>query len=209
MARAARLAESGQGRAVERADGRRTTKDSAATRTVILDATERIMREEGYAAVSSRRVAARAGLKSQLVYYHFGTMDELFLAVLRRAEHKYFARHARALPAREPLRALWNLSLDTVGSELELEFMALAKHRPAIRREIVEASERFRTLETSMVARALEDLGVGEDDMPPEVLAFAMLSVARGLATEAAIGLSMSHEKVRAYVVARLAELAC
>ena len=42
------------------------------------------MLEEGYAAVTSRRVAAQAGLKPQLVHYYFRTMDDLFLAAYRR-----------------------------------------------------------------------------------------------------------------------------
>src|SRR5262249_22294781 len=48
---------------------RRNSEESSGTRNAILDATEAIMREEGYAAVSSRRVAEKAGLKSQLVHY--------------------------------------------------------------------------------------------------------------------------------------------
>ena len=36
---------------------------NSATRALILDATEQIMLEEGYAAASTRRVAAQAGLK--------------------------------------------------------------------------------------------------------------------------------------------------
>ena len=42
------------------------------------------MLEEGYAAVTSRRVAAKANLKPQLVHYYFRTMDDLFLAIHRR-----------------------------------------------------------------------------------------------------------------------------
>ena len=42
---------------------RRVGAENSATRALILDATEQLIREEGYAAVSTRRVAARAGLK--------------------------------------------------------------------------------------------------------------------------------------------------
>src|SRR5580693_6739527 len=58
---------------------------AASTREAILAAAETIMTEEGYAAVTSRRVAEKAGLKSQLVHYYFGTMDELFVAVYERS----------------------------------------------------------------------------------------------------------------------------
>ena len=42
-----------------------------------MDAAEQLLLEEGYAAVTSRRVGARAGLKPQLVHYYFRTMDDL------------------------------------------------------------------------------------------------------------------------------------
>ena len=60
------------------------TKDTdAGARERLMEATAQIMRDEGYAAATSRRVAARAGVRSALVYYYFPTMDDLFLAVLR------------------------------------------------------------------------------------------------------------------------------
>src|SRR5205823_13649069 len=53
------------------------------TRAKLLDADEKLLLEEGYAAVTSRRVAAKAGLKPQLVHYYFRTMDDLFIEVFR------------------------------------------------------------------------------------------------------------------------------
>lgn len=69
------------------ASARRIGAPDAKNRIVLLDAAEQLMIEEGYVAVTSRRVAERAGLKPQLVHYYFRTMDDLFLAVfVRRAE---------------------------------------------------------------------------------------------------------------------------
>jgi DNA-binding transcriptional regulator YbjK len=45
---------------------RRLGAEDSATRTALLDAAQHPLLEEGYAAVTSRRVAARAGLKPQL-----------------------------------------------------------------------------------------------------------------------------------------------
>ena len=63
---------------------RRIAGPQAKNRAVLLDAAERLLLTEGYAAVTSRRVAAEAGLKPQLVHYYFATMDDLYLAVFRR-----------------------------------------------------------------------------------------------------------------------------
>jgi AcrR family transcriptional regulator len=63
---------------------RRIGAPDAKNRSVLLDAAEQLMLEEGYAAVTSRRVAEKAALKPQLVHYYFRTMDDLFLAAFRR-----------------------------------------------------------------------------------------------------------------------------
>ena len=67
------------------ASARRIGAPDAKNRGVLLDAAEQLMLEEGYAAVTSRRVAEKAGLKPQLVHYYFRTMEDLFLAVFRRS----------------------------------------------------------------------------------------------------------------------------
>ena len=67
------------------------TKESQ-TRAQLLDAAERLMLEDGYAAVTSRRVGQKAGISSQLVHYYFATMDDLFLEVFRRRAEAGFAR---------------------------------------------------------------------------------------------------------------------
>ncbi|MBV8930828.1 MAG: helix-turn-helix transcriptional regulator, partial [Mycobacteriaceae bacterium] len=55
------------------ASERRIGAPDAKNRVVLLDAAEQLLLEDGYAAVTSRRVAERAGLKPQLVHYYFRT----------------------------------------------------------------------------------------------------------------------------------------
>ena len=57
--------------------------DDGGTRLRLIQATVQIMHDEGYAAATSRRVAAKAGVRQALVYYYFPTMDDLFLEVLK------------------------------------------------------------------------------------------------------------------------------
>ena len=60
---------------------RRPRAATAEKRRRLLDATEEIMLEDGYAAVSSRSVAARVGINAPLVHYYFPTLDDLFMAL--------------------------------------------------------------------------------------------------------------------------------
>src|ERR1700731_1138234 len=86
---------------------RRIGAPDAKNRTLLLDVAERLMIEEGYAAVTSRRLASRAGLKPQLVHYYFRTMEELFLEVFRRRGEEALEVHAQMLQSPQPLWALW------------------------------------------------------------------------------------------------------
>ena len=61
---------------------RRMGTETSETRFLLLDITEQVMLQDGYAAVSSRRVAKDAGVAPALVHYYFGTLDDLFVAVM-------------------------------------------------------------------------------------------------------------------------------
>ncbi len=71
------------------------------------------MMREGYAAVTSRRVEAEAGLK---LHYHYGTLDDLFIAVVRRRGVSNVRLLAQALASDEPLRAWWRLASEKRGN---------------------------------------------------------------------------------------------
>ncbi len=75
---------------------RRLGTETSETRATLLDATEQLMLDSGYAAVSSRRVAAVAGVRPALVHYYFRTMDDLFLAAFQRRAEQAFADQQRA-----------------------------------------------------------------------------------------------------------------
>ena len=111
---------------------RRIGAPDAKNRGVLLDAAEQLMLEEGYAAVTSRRVAEKAALKPQLVHYYFRTMDDLFLAAFRRRAEEGLEAQAQVLQARQPLWALWRFSTDPAATAITMEFIALANHRKAL-----------------------------------------------------------------------------
>ena len=42
----------------------------------------RLFREQGYGSVSLRKIADAAGIKAGSIYYHFGSKDEIVVAIL-------------------------------------------------------------------------------------------------------------------------------
>jgi AcrR family transcriptional regulator len=188
------------------ASPRRIGTEGSKTRAALLDATERLMLDEGYAAVSSRRVAAAAGVKPALVHYYFPTMDDLFLALFRRGAEQSMLRYDTALESDKPLRAMWELSRDPRGTALLMEFTALANHRKAVQAEIVEYGERFRTLQTELMARVLAANGIDPKDMAPDAAVVLMTGLSRILVIEESLGMSAGHRSAVALVERLLKE---
>lgn len=69
------------------------------TRAKLLDATDTVLREKGWAAVSARSVAAQAGVNQALVFYHFGTVADLIDAACRTAVDARVAGYAERFDA--------------------------------------------------------------------------------------------------------------
>ena len=106
------------------------TAEAELSRKLILDATERLM-VQGYVAVSTRRVAAEAGVKAPLVHYYYKTTDDLLIALYHRSADETPRRLTRALASDNPLEELWEFNMDAPRTVLAVEFLALANHRPA------------------------------------------------------------------------------
>jgi AcrR family transcriptional regulator len=63
-----------------------------ATRTALLDASKQVLRERGYAALSTREVAAAAGVPLSQIHYHFGSKQGLVLALFEYMDAQLFER---------------------------------------------------------------------------------------------------------------------
>jgi AcrR family transcriptional regulator len=178
---------------------RRKSNDDSATRTALLDAAEALMIEEGYAAVSSRRIAAKAGLPNA-IHYYFETMDDLFIELFRRRAARSLARQQEALASPQPLWAFWDLLLDRSNGNLNMEFIALANHRKAIRSEIAESSRAFRRGQLVALADVIETSKSTTPFASPEAIILLLSSVSRFLTTENAFDLDLGHAEVIGFV---------
>jgi AcrR family transcriptional regulator len=179
---------------------RRIGAPDAKNRGVLLDAAEQLMLEEGYAAVTSRRVAEKAALKPQLVHYYFRTMDDLFLAAFRRRAEEGLEAQAQVLQARQPLWALWRFSIDPAATAITMEFIALANHRKALRAEIAYYAERFREEQRKALSTVLDRYGIDRAEVPALVWSVLMTSVSRVLVIEQALGMSAGHAETVEFV---------
>jgi AcrR family transcriptional regulator len=87
----------------------------AQTRLRILDAALETLRAEGLAGTTARAVAKRGDFNPALIFYHFGSVNELLLAALDRSSEQRMARYREALAGvttltelLEVMRSLYN-----------------------------------------------------------------------------------------------------
>lgn len=172
-----------------------TGAKGAAKRTLLIDTAEKLIVEEGYAAVSTRRVGLEAGVKPPLVHYYFPTTEDLLLAVYDRAADRAHRRTLEALSAPRPLDAFWKLSRDSAHTGLGTEFYALANHRKGIRAEIARNGAPARAAEVEALEQVLGDR-LDRSICEPSALLLLIAGISRILVMEEAVGITAGHAEV-------------
>ncbi|MFV8816470.1 TetR/AcrR family transcriptional regulator [Haliea sp. E17] len=163
----------------------------------MLNAAEDILREEGYAALTSRRVAEYLGVKQRLVYYYFRTMDDLVLESFKRLAIREIGRLREALASDRPLHDVWDICINTSDARLISEFMALANRSEGVRAEVIAFIEESRKIQVSALRRAMARSGSLDKGLSPDVIAFMGTSLALALNREASLGVTRGHRAVK------------
>jgi AcrR family transcriptional regulator len=177
------------------AEGRRPRAATEEKRRRILDAAEEIMLKDGYAAISSRSVAAAVGIQAPLVHYYYPTLDDLFVAVLQRRAGRNVEAMAEALGSPEPLRAWWELASNPRGTALFVELLAAANHRPALKAEVGGIAREVRRMQMKALDTLLVEYGIDADLFPPAFVAAAIQGLAFSAVQDHAAGYDTSPEE--------------
>jgi AcrR family transcriptional regulator len=161
----------------------------------MLDCAEDILREEGYGALTSRRVAERLGVKQRLVYYYFRSMDDLIAETFRRLATRELEQLRKALSGTLPLRDIWDVCIHTQDARMVAEFIALANRSDSLRKEVVNFIEQSRKMHVAALKKAAL-AGDTADCLPPIAIAIFATSAALTLHREAQIGVKMGHHQI-------------
>ncbi|ORV82285.1 TetR family transcriptional regulator [Mycobacterium interjectum] len=177
---------------------RRIGAETSKTRDTLLDCVEKMMLEEGYASVSYRALAARAGVTPSLVQYYFPSLDEIFLAAIQRYSERNLAVLANALDARsdDPLHALWDFSWDEATGALMTEFLALGNHRRSIRSAIADVTNAVRKVEVEALARKFGKGARLDGDLSLGAVALLVTGIPKFLNLEEGVGVHAAHDEV-------------
>ncbi|TMH72171.1 MAG: TetR/AcrR family transcriptional regulator, partial [Betaproteobacteria bacterium] len=128
-------------------------RDPARTRSKILDAATVEFARYGLGGARVDRIAARAGANKRMLYYYFGSKEELFLAVLEESyAHIRNAERELDLEHRDPREALKRLVEFTWRYYLEHpEFMTFLNSENLHKGRHVQRSKRVRQLHSPLV----------------------------------------------------------
>jgi AcrR family transcriptional regulator len=172
----------------------------------MLDAADKVLREEGYAALTSRRIADHLGIKQRLVYYYFKTMDDLIVEMFRRASIRELESLRNAAASQRPLTQIWYIGAHAKDSKWITECMALANHVPGLRKEVIAFIEESRRVQVEAITSALKKRKV-QLAVPPPALAIIGTSVALSIGREAELGTTSGHAAVMEVIWRYLREL--
>src|SRR5580704_13536004 len=67
------------------------------TRAALIEAAIAVLHESGFARASARRIAQRAGCNQALVFYHFGSVNDLLVAALEEVSARRMAAYRELL----------------------------------------------------------------------------------------------------------------
>jgi len=177
------------------ATNRRMGPVGSAQWLAMLDAAEATLLEEGYGALTSRRIAERVGVKQRLVYYYFQTMDELIVETFRQMAIRELERMRNTLLTEMPLRELWDVCIHTTDSRVTSEFMALAYRSQGLRQEVIAFIEESRAIQVEAICRSLARTNTAPL-IDPDGLALLATGVSLAMTRENALGVSSGHDAI-------------
>jgi AcrR family transcriptional regulator len=170
------------------------------TRLRILAAAKGVLLEAGYAHLSTRGIAEAAGVPLSQIHYHFGSKQNLMLALLDLENQMRLARQAAMYEADKPLWEQWLQACDFFDDDLESGYVRVLMEMTAAGwsdREIAEAVstqvQGWFDLLAEVAQRAAKRLGPLSPFTAEELAALAGLPF---LGAEAVILLGLDDSKI-------------
>lgn len=137
--------------------------DTDGTATRIMEAARSCLLAEGYARLSTRRVADAAGVPLSQIHYHFGGKRGMILALLDHENRRLIGRQRQMYAATEPLWKRYEQACDFLDDDLRSGYVRVLQEMIAagwsddeVARQVLELLEGWLELLES-VAREAED----------------------------------------------------
>ena len=172
-------------------------------RNALLDAAERLLIEEGHAGITTRKVAAEAGVNHGLVHYYFGSIEELLFQAMERYTERLLDRQ-RALYASDiPFIEQWRQAMRYIDEDLAAgypkiwaELHAVAWNRPQFQERIVQVHIQWREIFGEALTRAKDELDLSQTTFAQDAFVALVATFNAGLLLERLVGLDRGHREL-------------
>ncbi len=158
------------------------------TRKRIVEAAVQTIKERGFAATSARAIASTGGFNQALVFYHFGSVNDLLLAALDRTSELRMQRYQAAIDSVGTLPELLAVASeayreDLAGGHIKVlaELIAGASAVPELKPQIAGRLEPWIAFTEAAVERVTAPSALAPL-VPSRDLAFAIVSLYLGAA---------------------------
>jgi AcrR family transcriptional regulator len=173
----------------------------------LLTAAESLLVEVGYAGITVRRVAERAGVNHGLVHYYFGSMQELLLRVLERFTDGLVERQRAMYAADVPFIEKWRQAMrfldedaDSGYQKIWLELQAMAWNDPVVRERLQGVHRRWVDVVRPAFAAGLAELGIESELYPTEAVVALVVTFNLGIMIERLSGVDSGHAQLLAMI---------
>jgi AcrR family transcriptional regulator len=117
--------------AAPRTRAERRSQTTSDTRSAILEAARTCLLAEGYANLSTRSVAVAADVPLSQIHYHFGSKQQLILAILEAEDARLLERQREMFGGPEPLWRQWERACDFFDEDLESGYVRVLQEMTA------------------------------------------------------------------------------
>lgn len=183
------------------------------TKQRIVDAALETLKEEGFAGTSARAIARRGGFNQALIFYHFGTLNDLLLAALDRTSAERMRRYREAMSAPGGVEAKLRTAAELYREDLQSghitvisELIAGSLARPDLGPEVVARMEPWIEFAEEAIAELVGG-SVFEGLVRPRTMAFAVVALYLGVDLLSHLDRDHSRAEALFEVAARLAPM--
>src|ERR671938_365559 len=168
--------------------------------TALLDAAERLLIEDGHAGITTRKVAAEAGVNHGLVHYYFGSIEELLFQAMERYTQRLLDRQRALYAADMPFIEKWRQAMRYIDEDLAAgypkiwaELHAVAWNRPQFQQRIVQVHLQWREIFGAALSRAKDELDFSRTPFSPDAFVALVATFNAGLLLERLVDLDRGH----------------
>lgn len=179
----------------------------------LLDAAEALLVEVGYASITVRKLADRAGVNHGLVHYYFGSMEEVFLQTLERFTDRLVERQRRLYAADERFAEKWRTAMGYLKSDFDsgyqkiwFELQAMAWNHAEMRDRVAAVLDRWVGVLLPAFDVGLDELGIDKTRFPPAAVVALVTTFNQGIMLEHLSGVTTGHAELLAMIDGWLAE---